>query len=255
MRLDLAHEAEHRGGGRPVIDIVRRADLLDPALAHHHHAVGEFQRLFLVVGDEQRGVAGAVVQLAQPFAQFLAHQRVERAERLVEQQHLRLDGKRAGERHALALAARELRRETPAIALQLDQREQILDPLADLGVRRALSARPRAQAEGDVLGDIHVPEQRIILEHEADAAPAHRHGERIAAIEQHAPAARLLEPGNDAQQRRLAGAGRPEQRDQFARLDVERDVGERGGAGGAEALADGFDGDGDRHIFTLSRCD
>ena len=44
------------------------------------------------------------------LAQLRADARVERAERLVEQQHLRLDGERAGERHALPLAARELRR-------------------------------------------------------------------------------------------------------------------------------------------------
>jgi hypothetical protein len=37
-----------------------------------------------------------------------AHARVERAEGLVEQEHARLDGERAGERHALALAAGEL---------------------------------------------------------------------------------------------------------------------------------------------------
>jgi hypothetical protein len=85
-----------------------RTDLLDAALAQDHDAVGEFQRLLLVVGDEDGGVAGAVVDLAQPAAQFLAHLGVERAERLVEQQHARLDRQRAGQRHALALAAGKL---------------------------------------------------------------------------------------------------------------------------------------------------
>ena len=49
-----------------------------------------------------------VVQAAQPRPQLRADLRVERAERLVEQQHPRLDRERAGERHALALAAGEL---------------------------------------------------------------------------------------------------------------------------------------------------
>ena len=53
-----------------------------------------------------------VVQAAQPAAQLLAHLGVERAERLVEQQHARLDGQRAGERDALALAAGELARDS-----------------------------------------------------------------------------------------------------------------------------------------------
>ncbi|RZA18176.1 MAG: sulfate ABC transporter ATP-binding protein, partial [Lysobacteraceae bacterium] len=30
----------------------------EPALAHHHHAVGQFQRFLLVVGDEQGGLPG-----------------------------------------------------------------------------------------------------------------------------------------------------------------------------------------------------
>ena len=45
------------------------------------------------------------MQLAQPAAQLAPYRRVERAERLVEQQHLRLDRQGAGERDALALAA------------------------------------------------------------------------------------------------------------------------------------------------------
>ena len=68
-----------------------------------------------------------VVQAPQPAAQLLAHPRVERAERLVEQQHLRLDGQRAGERHALALAARELRRVALAEVAEADELEQLLD--------------------------------------------------------------------------------------------------------------------------------
>ena len=108
--LEFADEAEDEGRVRPVVDVVGGADLLDRALAHDDDAVGELQRLFLVVGDEDGGVAGAVVDLAQPAAQFAAHLRVERAERLVEQQHARLDGQRAGQRHALALAAGQLRR-------------------------------------------------------------------------------------------------------------------------------------------------
>ena len=49
-----------------------------------------------------------LVQPAQPLAQLGADLRVQRAERLVEQQHARLDGQRARQRHPLALAAGEL---------------------------------------------------------------------------------------------------------------------------------------------------
>ena len=60
-------------------------------------------------------------------AQLLAHARVERAERLVEQQHLRLDRERAGERHALALAAGELRRVAVAEVREPDEIQQLVD--------------------------------------------------------------------------------------------------------------------------------
>ena len=114
-----------KGELRLVVDVVGRADLLDRALAHHHEAVGELERLFLVVGHEHGGVAGLVVDLAQPLAQLLADLRVERAERLVEQQHARLDGEGAGERDALALAARELLRIALVEAGELDEVEQL----------------------------------------------------------------------------------------------------------------------------------
>ena len=48
----LADEVVHEGGRGLLVDLLRRADLLDPPLVHHHHAVGDFQRLLLVVGDE-----------------------------------------------------------------------------------------------------------------------------------------------------------------------------------------------------------
>ena len=90
-------EAIHEGRGRVAIDLFRRAHLLPPAVVHQHHAVGHFQRFFLVVGDEDRGDVQLVVEPAQPAAQLLAHLGVQRAEGLVEQQHPRLDRQRPGQ--------------------------------------------------------------------------------------------------------------------------------------------------------------
>jgi hypothetical protein len=81
---------------------------------------------------------------------------------------------------------------------------------------RALGARLHAQAEGDVVEHGHVAEQRVVLEHEADLALAHMGAGGILAIEQHLARVGLFQPGDDAQQRRLAAARRAEQRDQFA---------------------------------------
>jgi hypothetical protein len=99
-------------------------------------AVGEFEGLVLVVGDEQGGHFGFVVELAEPFAQGFAHFGVEGAEGLVEQQHLRADGQGTGERDALPLAAAELRGVAVAVAFEGDAAQQFGD-----GCGRCLRAR------------------------------------------------------------------------------------------------------------------
>ena len=87
--------------------------------------LGHLHRLLLVVRDEDRRHVHVLVETAEPCAQLLADGRVERAERLVQQHHLWLDGERAGERHALALAARELRGVAVGEAVEVDEREQL----------------------------------------------------------------------------------------------------------------------------------
>ena len=123
---------------RLLIDFFRRSGLLDASLVEHDHAVGDLQRLLLIVGHEHGGDMDLVVQLAQPAPQLLADLGVERAERLVEQQDARLDGERARQRDALALAAGQLRRIAVAERAELDQIEQ--------ASRRARGSRPRAGA-------------------------------------------------------------------------------------------------------------
>src|SRR5207237_2401766 len=113
------------GRDRPVVELGRRADLLDPPGVEDGDAVGEGERLVLIVGDEDAGQADAVMEGAQPFAQGDADAGVERAERLVEEQQPGLNGEGAGEGDALALTAGELRREAPLEAGELDEVEQL----------------------------------------------------------------------------------------------------------------------------------
>ena len=143
---DRAHEAHHELVRRVVVDVARIAGLLDARVVHDDDLVGHVHGLLLVVRDQDRRHVLLLVQAPQPAAQLLAHRRVERAERLVEQQHAGLDGERARERHALALAARELRRIAVGEAVELHEREQLVDALADLG----LGPLADLEAEGDV---------------------------------------------------------------------------------------------------------
>ncbi|MNT13424.1 hypothetical protein D3C72_1483940 [compost metagenome] len=210
-----------------VVDGLGRAVLLDVAAVHQHHLVGHFQRLFLVMGDEHAGHVQFIVQAAQPAAQLLAHLGVERAEGFVEQQHLGLHRQRAGQRDALALAAGQLRRVAVGQPVELHQLQQRTHLVADLRFARALGARLDAQAEGHVLEHAHMLEQRVVLEHKAHLALAHMLVRGIAPGQHDLARIGALQAGDDAQQRGLAAAGRPQQRGQLAFVEIERDVVQR----------------------------
>src|SRR5919198_1062536 len=67
---DRPEELHDEAVGRVVIELARRADLLDTALVEHGDAVGDPHRLLLVVRDQHGGDVDLVVQPAQPFAQL-----------------------------------------------------------------------------------------------------------------------------------------------------------------------------------------
>ena len=102
-----ADEAGDEEVGGAVVEVERRADLLDGAAVHGDDAVGQRHRLDLVVGDVDRGGAEAGVELADLGAHLLAEAGVEVGERLVEEEGLGRadDGPAHGD--ALALAAGE----------------------------------------------------------------------------------------------------------------------------------------------------
>ena len=85
-----------------------------------------------------------LLQRLQLDLQVLAQPGVERAERLVEQQHARVQDQRAGQRHALLLAARELRGPALVEARQLHERERVADAAAALVLTAFWQRRPNA---------------------------------------------------------------------------------------------------------------
>ena len=98
------HELGHGPACRPLIQHVRRGDLQQTTVLEHRHPVGHGQRLFLVVGDQQRGGAETPLQGANLVAQIGAHIGVQGRERLVQQQGAGIDGQRARQRDTLLLA-------------------------------------------------------------------------------------------------------------------------------------------------------
>ena len=230
----LAHEAGDEAVGRVVEDVEGRADLLDPPGADHGDAIADRQRFRLVVRDEHGGGTGLVEQVHDVGADLRPKVGIETRERLVEQHQPRVRRQRPGERDPLPLAARQLVRVAVAVARQTDRRQPVV------GAALALRTAQRPQAEHDVPAHRQVREQRVLLEHETHVAllgvGAARSVLDEPATDSDLAAIGGVEPGDDAQQRRLATPARPDEREQLAVGDVEIDIDQ--GARRSERLGD-----------------
>ncbi len=192
--------------------------LHDRPVAQHGDAVGERQRLLLVVRDEDGRDPLLADQALHLLADVRAHRGVKGGERLVEQQRQRAPRECSRQRHPLLLAAGELVREAAREVRDPDHLEHLPDDLA------AAPLGPR-QPEADVAGHVEVREQRAFLGHVADPALLRRHV-ATAVVQRPAGKADLaalgaLEAGDDAEQRRLAAPGEAEHGGQRARGDLQ----------------------------------
>ena len=218
----------HEGGGRQVINRAGNAELFNASAIEHDDGIGNLDCLLLIVRDEYAGEVQFVVQAAQPAPQLVPDLTVQGTEGFIEQQHVGIHRERPSQGNALPLSAGELRGKAIAGLAQLHQLEQRLHLAANVRGRRPFAARLDLESEGDVFEHRHVTEQRVMLKHESDLAVPDRPQSRILAIEQHLSRIGDFETRDDAQQRGLAAARGPEQRDQRAGGDVEIDVFNRG---------------------------
>ncbi len=67
-------------------------------------------------------------------------------------------------------------------------------------------------------------EERVLLEHQAEATLVRRHAFEIVTVPADTPAIERLQPGDRAQQRRLPATTRSEHRQRLTRSDREVDV-------------------------------
>jgi hypothetical protein len=188
--------------------------------AHHADRVGEQDGLVDVVRDERDRAAVTLPELRQEALRAGARERVERAERLVHEQHPRVVGERTGDRDALLHASGQLLGEGVGEAGQahlLDQRARLV---AALAAPDALELR----AELDVAAHGHPRIERVGLEHHA--AVGARPVDRMP-VDQHVAGARLDEPRHDVQERRLAAPRRTDEAGEMGVGNLERDTVER----------------------------
>lgn len=186
----------------------------------HEDAVGELDGLLDGVGDQEDGAGGGVrvgEQGQQLIAEGLRGQHVQGGERLVHQQHVRLHDQGAGEADALAHPAGELLGVGVLETVQADHVDGPQSPAAALDERYA----PCLEAEFDVLLDRQPGHQGEGLEEHGGARVGAGHG--CAAVVDGA-AGGGQQPGDMAQQGRLARAGLAQEGDDFPFVQGEVDV-------------------------------
>jgi hypothetical protein len=167
----MAHKTRDLRRYRLRVEALRRIHLQHPPAVDHGDPVGKTQCFVLVVRHQQRGRAAGALQRADFVAQLLADAGVERRERFVEQQDFRLEGKRARQRDALLLSAREQGRAARCVFGE----PYPFEHLECAGTAPVPVDASHAQPVGHVIHYAQMRKQRILLEHHAGFATPHRH--------------------------------------------------------------------------------
>ena len=128
------------------------ADLLDRACVHDRDLAGDVHRLGLIVRDEEVPSSRAPPRAGgRSHRELRADAGVERAERLVEQQHLRLRA-RAPARAPSADAGRpSAATDSGGQRLELHELRRLVDAIADLGLRSLPDWSPKATLSRTVM--------------------------------------------------------------------------------------------------------
>src|SRR6266545_4656502 len=138
-------------------------DLLDPAgsTGHHRDPLAEVHGLVDAVGDEHDRLAGPLPDAQQLVLQAVAGLRVQRGERLVHQQHVRVESEATGDRDPLLHAAGQLVRVPVGEPGQPHQVQELPRPVPAGAPRDPLALQPELH-----VGLCGAPgEQGVLLEH------------------------------------------------------------------------------------------
>ena len=192
---------------------------------------------------EHDGVAVAV-EATNELPEALAQLDVDAGGRLVEDDHRRPVHERLRDQHPAFHAAGE----RAHVGVRLGREVEVMHHLVDPGAVRAQTVVPRLDRERLAHGEKRIEDE--LLRHHAEQPPR---GPVLAddVVSEHARDAfvRPRKPGEHADQRRLAGAVRPEQAEEFPARDLEIDAGER--LEGAIALDESPDLDGCNHAAAV----
>ena len=184
-------------------------------LSQHHHAVGQGDGFFDVVGDEEDGAGGhflAEPQFHQLAAQVFGGEHVERGERLVHEEDFGLHDQGAGKPDALFHAAGEFLGEGGFEAVEAHRIQDFqAAPHALVGGNAA-----RLERGLHVIQHGEPGKQGEALKHDGDVGA--RAGEGLAVPENLAGTG-TRKTGKNAQEGGFARAGRPQQGEDLAGID------------------------------------
>src|SRR5262249_38093374 len=145
-------------------DRLRRSVAENPPTLDEQDATRGMTRVLRLMADEEQGEAEIAAQRLDEIQHLAPLGRAEGSEGLVQQQERALAHQAAGERHALALAARELARQPRLEAGQPD----MIEGRADTGPGRGIEAQSRVDAQPDILRRGQMRKQIVLLEQGGD---------------------------------------------------------------------------------------
>jgi hypothetical protein len=146
-RRGTADKAGNRRTRRVSVELLWRPDLHQPTVHQQRDTIGQFERLFLFVRDQDRGDTNPIDQLTQLMAGAFPQRGIEIAQRLIEQQHggSWCQGTRQG--HTLLLPAGKRRHWSILQPVEVDEGERGSDPVAELRPTQALCGQPVSMPE------------------------------------------------------------------------------------------------------------
>lgn len=224
-------EIRHEFADRVAVDLVRGADLHHAPAVHHRDAVGQRRGLFLVVGHQNAGGAGL-------FSRRRTSCRVS----------TRILASRFEKGSSSKISFRARRRAPSPARPAVAGRRKAGAGAACPGRtdRQGAASRRRGPAPGRGAGarspnltlssTLRCGKQRIVLKDEADATGFGRQVGDVVALKVMRPLVGLLEPADHPEGGCLAAARRPQQRQQLAIAQRQRDACTAGASAWAKVL-------------------
>jgi hypothetical protein len=194
-------------------------------------AVGDRDGRLVVRHDHRRATLGAD-ELADDAVNEPPRRGIELTRRLVREEEARPVREGGAESDTLLLAAGELVRMRSRPIAEADPFEKLRGALVPLARFEPAGAERQRDQLGD--GELRGERPRVVLVEITEtcavsgAAPNGQTAE-VGAEDAYEPGRRPVKPGEDAKERRLAGAARPEDRDHLAVRDGQRKALQRGG--------------------------